>query len=100
MSRQLEQIVEERQAKRSKAIVECVEFGLEQAIHRAGAELVGLAVKFRPGECLVVVKVVLAGRQQVAFVGADDFGSALLKAVREARRDKLRWREDKYLGTR
>ena len=98
MSRQLEQVIEERTKRRSQELVNCVEFGLEEAVHRAGGELTGLAVKFRPGECLIVVKVILAGKPQVAFVGAEDFGSALLKAVREARRDKLRWKVDQYIS--
>jgi hypothetical protein len=98
MSRQLEQVVEERTARRYKAIVAAVEYELESALSRAGAELTGLAVKLRPGECLVVVKAILAGRPQVAFVGAEDFGSCLIKAVRLARSDKLRWKADEYGG--
>ncbi|MCK5308988.1 MAG: hypothetical protein KAJ73_10275 [Zetaproteobacteria bacterium] len=98
MSRQLEQVIEERQAKRARLIVRSVEFELAEAVGRAGGELTGLAVKYAVGECLVVVKARLAGQPQVAFVGAEDFGSCLIKAVREARTDRLRWQADRYGG--
>lgn len=98
MSRQLEQLLEKRRVNRNKRIVEAVEYGLSDAIERAGGELVGLAVKLHRGDCMLVIKVVLAGKNQVAFVGAEDFGSALIKAVREGGADRLRWRADRYVG--
>lgn len=96
MTRQLEQEYEVRQARRSKLIVEAVEYALEGAINHSGAEFYGFAAKFTPGECLLVIKGDLAGRRQVAFVGSEDFGSAMLKAVRLGKGDKLKWRDDKY----
>ncbi len=98
MSRQLEAEWERRQARRGKKIVAAVEYELLSAVEHAGGELVGLAVKYRPGEVLLVIKVILAGRAQVCFVGGEDLGSCLLKAVREGKRDGLRWRDDKYVG--
>jgi hypothetical protein len=98
MSRQLEQHLEIRQAKRVKAITAAVEYELYDAISHSGGELTGLAFKFRQGDVLMVLKVVLAGRDQVAFVGAEDMGGCLIKGVREARKDGLRWREDLYGG--
>ena len=47
----------------------------------------------------MVVKAVLAGRAQVAFVGSDDLGGCLVKAVRLGNSDKLNWRADQYFGT-
>jgi len=98
MSRQLDALAEQRQARRSKAIVIAVEFGLERDVAHAGGELTGLSVMFRGGEVLLVVKAVLPAGAMVAFVGAEDFGAGLIKACREARRDKLVWRADKYGG--
>ena len=98
MSRLLEQLVEERSKKRQLKIVAAIEFELERSVQHAGAELVGFSVKLRPGECLLVLRVILAGRDQVAFVGAEDLGSCLIKAVHLARSDKLAWRADKYVG--
>jgi hypothetical protein len=94
----LEQFGEERQAKRNKAIAQAVEFGLLEGVGRAGGELTGLAVKYGGGDCLVVVKAVFPSGPQVAFVGAEDLGGCLIKAAREASRDKLRWRADRYVG--
>lgn len=98
MSRQLDKVLEERRQKRDRLIVAAIEYELSAAVSFNGAELVGLAVKFRGGDCLVVIKAVLAGRPQVAFVEAEDLGSALIKVCREGRQDRLRWREDKYGG--
>lgn len=79
-------------------VYQAVEFGLVDAVERAGGDLQGFAVKYNGGDCLVVLKVILAGKKQVAFVGAEDLGSALLKAVREGKADRLRWRVDRYGG--
>lgn len=98
MSRQLDQINEDRTEKRHQNIVVAVEFGLEQGVARSGGELHGLAFKLSPGECLLIIKAMIAGKKQVAFVGAEDLGGALIKGMLEANRDKLRWREDKYGG--
>lgn len=98
MSRQLEQEVENRSHKRHLAIVSAVEYGLTKGVERAGGQLTGLAVKYNGSDCLVVVKAILAGRSQVAFVGGEDLGTCLVKAAREAGTDKLKWRDDKYGG--
>jgi hypothetical protein len=98
MSRQLEQVWEDRNTKRAKQIVYAIEAGLEKSLGRAGAHFTGLTIKVNPGDCLAVVKVSLAGKPQVAFVGAEDLGSCLIKIVREANRDSLKWQVDKYGG--
>lgn len=98
MSRQLEQASEDRNHRRQQKILEAVEYGLDRAVQHSGGELTGLAIKYNGGDVLLVVKVVLAGKRQVAFVGADDLGSGLVKVVREGLADRLKWREDRYGG--
>lgn len=98
MSRQLEGDLEERYSRRIRAGGQALDGGLNKALEYAGAELTGLAFKLRPGECLLVIKVILAGRCQVAFVGGEDVIGCVLKAQRDAGQDKLRWRPDKYVG--
>lgn len=98
MTRQLEAVAERRQAKRYALIVAAIEFDIEDSLSQSGAEVTGLAIKWRGSDCLVIVKAILAGRQQVAFIGGEDLGSALIKLVREAQADKLRWRADRYGG--
>lgn len=96
MTRQLDAIHERRTKKRQLAIVAAVEYALQGAIEHSGAEYLGFAAKCMPGECLVTIKGILAGRAQVAFVGAEDLGGALIKAVRLGRSDKLKWKPDRY----
>lgn len=98
MSRQLELAREQREEKRRIGILEAVEGGLEAAVSHAGGQFTGMAVKGGEGDCMLVIKAVMPAGPCVAFVGASDLGSALMKAVREARRDKLRWRADQYAG--
>lgn len=96
MSRQLEQGRELRQQKLDREVLFALETGVQDALSHAGADLVGLAVKFNGGDVLMTVKVVLAGRRQIAFVGAEDWPGAIRKLCREANADKLTWRADKY----
>jgi hypothetical protein len=98
MSRQLEQAAEDRTSRRRKEILIAVEFGLVEAIERSGAVMTGFAFKNRGSDCILVLKGHLAGKHQVAFVGSDDLGGCLIKAVRLGNGDQLRWRDDKYGG--
>lgn len=98
MSRQLEQVAEDRSARRHQEIVIAVEYGLAAAVERSGGILTGFTIKYRVPDCIMVVKAVLAGRPQVAFVGSDDLGGCLVKAVRLGNSDKLIWRADQYVG--
>ena len=99
MSRQLEQVAEDRSARRRQEIVIAVEYGLAAAVERSGGILTGFTFKDRGSDCIMVVKAILAGRAQVAFVGSDDLGGCLVKAVRLGNSDKLNWRADQYFGT-
>lgn len=96
MSRQLEERRELRQQKRDRAVIKALEYELSDALGHAGADLRGFTVKLGSGDCLVVLKVVLAGKRQISFVGAETVIDAILKAVREARSDRLVFRADKY----
>ena len=98
MSRQLDAYAEQQREKRHTEILVAVEGGLEAAVARAGGEFTGFAAKVNALECLLVIKAVFPGGPQVAFCGADSLGSALIKAVREAGRDRLAWRPDQYAG--
>lgn len=97
MSRQLEARREQQRERLDKLTIVAVEFGLVESVSRSGATLLGLSVNFRPEDCLITVRAELAGKKQISFVGAEDFGAALRKVVREANSDGLSWREDKYM---
>jgi len=90
--------MEDRSNKRHAAIIRAVEFELANVLQSAGRDLTGIAVKLYPGECLLVLKAANGEGAEVCFVGAEDFGGTLIKAVRECRQDKLRWKADEYGG--
>lgn len=98
MSRQLEQVREEKQRRRDNAILLALDGGLVESVSSAGGVLSGFSVSLRGGDCLITIKALLAGRPQIAFVGAEDLTSCVLKVVREAKSDRLRWRDDQYPG--
>lgn len=96
MSRQLEAKQEQARTRRNRAIVAAVEFALSEAVERSGAVLTGFSVKTGPTDTLLTLRVVLAGRPQIAFVGGADLGSCLIKAVRLGKSDGLKYRASKF----
>lgn len=96
MSRQFDQFAEERQKKENLALVSAIEFGLAKGVAHAGGILDGYSVRCSNGASLLTIRATLAGRPQVAFVGAATPANAFRKAVREAYNDKLAWRQDKF----
>lgn len=96
MTRQLEQIQEQRQAKSDRQLVAAVEFDLVGSVAHTGGVLQGFSVKLEDEDCLLILRATVAGRSQVSFVGSDSLANAFRKAVREAKRDRLKWKEDKY----
>jgi hypothetical protein len=96
MTRQLEQAMEEKSKRRHGAILLAVEGGLSRSLSESTIILEGFSATFRNGDCLITLRGIVNGDRQVCFVGADDLGSALVKASREARGGLLKWRPDKY----
>lgn len=92
--------LDEKRALHAEAIANevlaAVEFELQGSIAHAGGTLVGFSVKFGEVDTLMILRVVLAGKAQVAFVGAPDLASCFRKAVGEAYSDGLRWKPDEY----
>lgn len=96
MTRQFDIEQEERQARRDSALIRAVEFELIGALSHQGAALNGFSVKFRGYDCLLVLRCHLEDTNQVAFVSADTLSGCLIKAVKMALNDGLRWKEDSY----
>ena len=96
MTRQLEQEWEDRKRREVNELAMLVDGGLEAAVAHAGGVLTGFSIRLNSGDCLMTMRVVLAGRRQIAFVGSDTLGNVLRKATREARKDGLTFRDDKY----
>lgn len=96
MSRQLDQVQEERTARAHKALIRAIEFELQSSVALTGGVLTGFAVKIDDWQTLVTLKAVVDDVPSVAFVGADSLMGCILKAVREAKGGKLSWRADKW----
>lgn len=96
MTRQTDVVSEERTSREHLALVKAIEFDLVGAVAHSGGVLTGFSVKLGEWETLVTLRAIVAGRPQIAFVGADTLMYCILKSVREAKADKLQWRADKY----
>lgn len=98
MSRQLDQVREERETRRRDALVRALEFELAGALESQGITLIGFAVKFDAYECLLTIKADIGGVRKVAFVGAGSPIDCILKGVQGAKATRLRWKKDVYPG--
>lgn len=96
MSRQLEQVQEQRETKRREALVRALEYKLPGALETQGITLIGFAVKYDAYDCLLTIKADVGGVRQVAFIGGSSVVDCILKATQAASADRLRWREDIY----
>jgi len=96
MSRQLEQIQEQRTAKRHLELVKTIEYGLLGAVSHSGGILSGFTIKINDGECLLVLKADFGHLHRVAFVSGEDVGTVLIRGMNLARRDALNWKADAY----
>jgi len=96
MSRQLEQAQEVRSRKLADELAAACDYGLEGAVAHAGGVLEGFSVRYGGADVLVTLRVVLAGRRQIAFVGAESLGAALRKVVWLARSDSLKFKPDRF----
>jgi len=96
MSRQLEQALEERAKKRRDSEYAAAHGGLVDAVSRAGGILQGMSVRWDGVSVLLTLRARFPAGGMVAFVGGEELGPALAKAMTEARTDALNWRVDKY----
>lgn len=78
------------------ALIASVEFELEGSVAHSGGVLRGLSVKFGEVDCLLTLRADLPAGKMVAFVGAATLGDCFRRAVNDAYRDNLRWREDRF----
>lgn len=96
VTRTTEVDIETRQARMDKRVGEAVGYRFEGQLSHAGAVLTGLSFKMDGMDCLMTIKAVLAGRDQVAFVGGPDWAVCIVHGTELASRDGLKWREDKF----
>ena len=96
MSRVLEQVKEERETARRNALVAALEYKLPGTLETQGITLTGFAVKYDAYECLMTIKADIGGARHVSFVGGGSVMDCIIKSVRAAEADRLRWKEDIY----
>lgn len=96
MTRQLEAKREQKQDRADRALVRAIEYELVDSVERAGGVLDGFSVRCGQGDCLLTLRCTLAGNAVVCYLGAETLSDCFRKAVREAQRDKLKWRPSKY----
>jgi len=96
MTRHLDADREDKQARQDAAVVAAVNFGIVNAVQLNGRELLGFSVRLEEWETLITLRAAEGGERLVAFVGAETLPGALLKVVREGKRDKLVWRADEW----
>lgn len=96
MSDGLSAAASEKALRRNVRIGRLADYGLVDAVSRAGGQLLGLSVKFGNGDVLVTLRVLMPKGRVIAFVGAETLGAALIKAARQANNDGLKWKDDRY----
>lgn len=79
--------------------MKAVEFDLVGSLQGAGVDLLGFSVRVEPNDYLLTLRVFFDDMPHVAFVSGEDLGSCLIKATWLAKRDRLRWRRDKYYNS-
>lgn len=82
---------------RQREAVQLAVYGaLIGAVERAGGQLNGLNVKFGEDEVLLILKAKFPGGHMIGYVGAEDLPQGMVKATREAGRDAIKWKPDKW----
>lgn len=82
--------------RRARLLYRELDGGLEGALTGQGATLKGLSLKVGTDDYLVTLRADFEGKAMICFVGASTAGNCFLKAAREARTNKLRWKVDKW----
>ena len=96
MTRQLDKELEARFDRERTEVYRACSGGLADAVAEAGGLLQGLSAKLSGADCLLTVRAEFGPGRMVAFIGGEDLAACLRKAMREARSDSLRWKEDQY----
>lgn len=80
----------------NEAAKKAVAGGLEDAVSWAGAELQGFSMRLTEEETLMTMRVIMSGEARVCFVASGTMAQCFAKAVREAKKDKLVFKTDRY----
>lgn len=96
MSRTREAAQEERVQRLAERTYRCLTGGLATAVSYTGGHLLGISIKYTEDDILLTLRAEFPGGRMVCFVGAADLARGFVKATREAGKETLRWRADRY----
>lgn len=100
MSRQLDQVREERERKRELALIRALEYELPDILDGQGIILRGFSVIWQEPNCLLTLRAVIGGKKMVSHMGGISVIDSILNAVSAAKSERLRWKADKWPGRR
>lgn len=83
-------------SRRALALERALDHELPGSIEMGGSILIGLSIKYSVGDVLLTIRAINGKDSVVAFVGSDSLTNCVLKAVRDAQNDRLRWKADRY----
>lgn len=95
-----EKRMQDRARKERDSVLTSIYGGLAEALERAGGVLTAINFKFDGAGCLIVIKAKFPKGDMVSFVWADDIPAGMVRAMKDAAGDSLRWREDRWNGQR
>ena len=98
MGDKFNKLLEARHRRERETALMALYGGLSDSVSYGGGDLHGLSMKFNAVECLMTLRADFPGGPMVAFIGGEDMASTFCKAMREAKGERLSWREDYYGG--
>lgn len=96
MSKKDTEKTETKIARRAEALEECCDHSLAGMVAYAGGTLTGFSIKIGRVDTLLTVRALFPAGHMIAWVGGESIVEVLLKSVRLASADSLRWKADKY----
>lgn len=96
MTRTLEAALEARLAREKQALLASVYGGLSSSIERSGGFLGRISVRMTADDTLMTLVATFPAGSMVCHVGSSDLASCFVRAAREASRESLSWKRDKY----
>lgn len=96
MTRALEAELEARQARETKALLLSVYGGLANSITRSGGSLERISIRLHGSDTLMTLVAGFPAGSMVSHIGSSDLAGCFVRAAREAGRESLTWKPDKY----
>lgn len=96
MTRSIEAALEARQGREQTALLLAVYDGIVDSVARSGGELHRISIRFTGMDVLMTLVARFPAGHMVSHVGSGDLAGCFVRAGREAKRESLSWKADKY----